>query len=71
MAARWNRPLARGMAISEATFPPPPDSPKIITVRGSPPKRSMFSLTQVSAAAMSSTPALPEVAKRGPSRSPR
>ena len=38
--------LARaGIASSVLTFPPPPDWPKIVTLPGSPPKRSMLSRT--------------------------
>ena len=44
IAARWNRPLAAGMAIRVATLPPPPLWPKIVTRPGSPPKASMLSL---------------------------
>ncbi len=32
--ARWNRPRAAGVASSVLTLPPPPDWPKIVTLRG-------------------------------------
>ena len=66
MIARWNSPLADGIASSVATFRPPPDWPKIITVFGSPPNSAMLSRTQRSAATMSSMPTSPEVANSGP-----
>ena len=37
MIARWNNPAARGIASSVLTLPPPPDSPNIVTLPGSPP----------------------------------
>ena len=37
--ALWNRPFASGDVISVFTEPPPADSPKIVTLLGSPPKR--------------------------------
>ena len=36
--ALWNRPSVSGDAICEITFVPPPDSPMIVTLSGSPPK---------------------------------
>ena len=36
--ARWKRPVAAGTASNVETFAPPPDSPKIVTFDGSPPK---------------------------------
>ena len=56
--ARWKSPLAAGMAISVVTLPPPPDCPNTVTLAGLPPKAAMFSFTHVSAATMSSMPAL-------------
>ena len=47
------------MASSALTFPPPPDSPKIVTLDGSPPNSAMLSRTQRNAAIRSSCPALP------------
>ena len=64
--ARWNSPRAEGIASSVQTFPPPPDSPKMVTLPESPPKRSMLSRTHSSAATMSSVPALPDAAKSDP-----
>ncbi len=69
--ARWNSPLAEGMAIRVETFPAPPDSPKMVTLPGSPPKRAMLSWTQRRAATQSNMPALPEPAKAGPISSSR
>jgi hypothetical protein len=56
--ARRNRPLAASIASSAETTPAPADSPKTVTLAGSPPKRPMLSLTQVSAATASSRPRL-------------
>ncbi len=68
--ARWNRPLAAGMPIRQETFPAPPDSPKMVTFPGSPPKAEMLSRTHSSAATQSSIPTLATPAKAG-FRSPR
>ena len=56
--ARLNRPFALSMASMAAMTPALADSPKTVTLAGSPPKPSMFSLTQVSAATTSSRPRL-------------
>ena len=64
MIALWNRPFASGIAMQTATFDPPPDWPKIVTLPASPPMASALSRTQRSAATMSSMPALPASAKR-------
>ena len=66
MIARENSPFAEGIASRVPTLRPPPDSPKIVTVLGSPPKRAMLSRTQVSAATMSSMPTLPVSAYAAP-----
>ena len=65
-AARWNSPLAAGIASSVLTFAPPPDCPKMVTLPGSPPKLPMLSRTQSRAATMSSIPTLAEEAYRSP-----
>jgi hypothetical protein len=70
MMARWNSPFAAGIAISVATFRPPPDCPKIVTRFGSPPNRSMLSRTHSSAATMSSIPARRTARSRGRRPSP-
>ena len=49
---------ADGIAISVATFMPPPDCPKIVTLSGSPPKPAIMSRTHASAMRMSRMPAL-------------
>jgi hypothetical protein len=71
MIARWKRPRACGIARSVDTFPPPPDSPKIVTLPGSPPKRATLSRTHSSAATMSSVPAFPDAANAAPAVSER
>ena len=48
--ARWNSPRAAGRPSSVPTLMPPADSPKIVTLSGSPPKVAMLSRTHVSAA---------------------
>ena len=58
-AARWNRPLAPGMARTVEVFAPPPDWPKIITLPGSPPNASILAFTHCSEATMSSAPQTP------------
>ena len=60
MMALWNSPLADGMLSSVPTFPPPPDSPKMVTLPGSPPNSAMLSLTHCSAATTSSMPTFAE-----------
>ena len=62
MIARWKSPLALGVASSALILAPPPDSPKMVTLPGSPPKRAMLSRTQRSEATRSSCPTLPESA---------
>ena len=69
--ARWKRPTAAGMASRVLTFIPPPDSPKIVTLPGSPPNPAMLSRTHSSAAWMSSMPLIPDVATSGPPTSAR
>src|SRR5207249_2674118 len=59
MMALWNSPFAAGKAISTLTLAPPPLSPKIVTLPGSPPKRAILSRTHSSAATMSRMPAVP------------
>ena len=54
--ARWKRPCARGDAISALTENEPADSPKIVTLSGSPPNAAMFALTHSRAATWSSSP---------------
>jgi hypothetical protein len=71
MMARWNRPAALGMANSAETFPPPPDSPNIVTEPGSPPKLAMLSLTHSRTATQSSIPRLADSANSSPRSSPR
>ena len=51
-----NSPLAVGEAIWSQTLDPPADSPKMVTLRGSPPKAAMFCRTQRMAACWSCTP---------------
>jgi len=48
--ARWYRPRAAGQPSSVPTLTRPADSPKIVTLPGSPPKRAAFSRTHASAA---------------------
>ena len=48
--ALWNRPLASGDAIRMLTENEPADSPKIVTLPGSPPNAAMFFFTHCSAA---------------------
>jgi len=48
--ARRNKPLARGIVRSVATLMAPADSPKIVTLVGSPPIAAMFPCTHLSAA---------------------
>ncbi len=63
--ARWNSPAAPGMPIRQETFPAPPDSPKIVTFWGSPPKTEMFWRTHSRAATQSSMPTLALPSKAG------
>ena len=66
MIARWNSPAAAGMPSRTLTLAPPPDSPKIVTLPGSPPKAAMLSRTHSSASTMSSAPGEPEAATSAP-----
>ena len=54
--ARANRPCAVGDATFEHTEAPPADSPKIVTLRRSPPNAPMLRCTQRSAACWSISP---------------
>ena len=54
--AFWNSPFAAGDAPSMLTAIPPADSPKIVTLRGSPPNAAMLSLTHARPAIMSCSP---------------
>ena len=54
--ALWKSPLDLSVTSKEKTLCPPADSPKIVTLSGSPPKRAIFSFTQWSAAIMSKVP---------------
>ena len=47
--APWNSPLARGDAQSMLTAMPPADSPKIVTLSGSPPNAAMLLLDPLQA----------------------
>ena len=60
MIALWKSPLAAGMHIRVPTFPPPPDSPNMVTLSGSPPKRLILSRTHSRALTASIMPTLPE-----------
>ena len=51
-----NNPLACGDATCDSVDRPPADSPKIVTLRGSPPKPAMLRFTQRSAACWSMRP---------------
>ena len=48
--ALWNSPFAAGVASSVTTLHPPADSPKTVTLSGSPPKPATLSRTHLSAA---------------------
>ena len=54
--ARWMSPAAIGLAIKAWTLVPPADSPKIVTLSGSPPNCAMFRSTHWSAAIWSRKP---------------
>jgi hypothetical protein len=54
--ARLNSPLPCGDPTSEAIMIAPADSPKIVTLFGSPPKAPMLRLTKFSAATASIIP---------------
>ena len=60
MIALWKRPCADGMPSRIEIFMPPPDSPKSVTLPGSPPKRAMLSRIHSSAATRSRMPTMPE-----------
>ena len=47
--ARWKSPFALGVPMSVPTLMPPADSPKIVTLLGSPPNAAMLSRTHSSA----------------------
>src|SRR6516164_42773 len=46
LMARWKSPAAAGEAIWSQTLDPPADSPKMVTLCGSPPKAAMLRCTQ-------------------------
>ena len=48
--ALWKRPRASGETMSVFTEPPPADSPKTVTLPGSPPKAATFFWTHSRAA---------------------
>lgn len=54
--ALWNSLRASGDAISANTLCAPADSPKMVTLSGSPPNTAMFFCTHLSAAIWSSRP---------------
>src|SRR5665647_1149149 len=54
--APWNNPLASGDAHSMLTAIPPADSPKIVTLLGSPPKLAIFFCTHLRPAIISRRP---------------
>ena len=56
MDALLKKRAASGMAYRQEVLAPPPDSPKIITLSGSPPKAAMFWFTQASPWAISRMP---------------
>ena len=60
--ALWNRPSAASIASRLVTDIDPADSPKIVTLPGSPPKAAMLSRTHSRAAIWSSRPQLAEPA---------
>src|SRR6266542_681564 len=62
---------AAGIAYKQDVFAPPPDSPKIITLFGSPPKTLICVFTHSSAATISRRPWLPEPAYSDPANSSR
>ena len=57
--ALWNSPRAAGRPRSVPTLMPPADSPKMVTLAGSPPKAEMLSRTHSRAATWSRMPLLP------------
>ena len=54
--ARSISPAVLGMVSSTLTLVPPADSPKMVTLSGSPPKAAMLSFTHCSAMAWSRKP---------------
>ena len=58
--ALWNSPLATGEPASLPTIAAPADSPKIVTLFGSPPNAAMFAFTHFSAAMASASAWLPD-----------
>ena len=63
--ARWKSPRAAGIVISVVTEMAPADSPKIVTLSGSPPNAAMLSCTQRSAASWSRSPRFPSRGRSG------
>ena len=57
--AFWNRPAKSGLVRQAITFRPPAEKPERVMLAGSPPNAEMFSRTQSSALAMSSSAKLP------------
>ena len=57
--ALWKSPCAAGIVRSVATLMPPADSPKIVTLPGSPPNAATLLRTHSSAATWSRMPSLP------------
>ena len=60
MMALWKSPFAAGIHIKVPTLPPPPDSPKMVTLCGSPPNLEMLSRIHSRPCTTSSIPTLPE-----------
>ena len=69
--ALWKSPRARGIVRRQAMFTEPADSPKTVTLCGSPPKAAISSRTHSSAATTSSMPSLPVLSSPPPSSLPR
>ena len=66
-AALWNSPAAAGITQSSDTAAAPADSPKIVTLAGSPPNAAMLSCTQRSASTQSRRPQFAEGSPSGAS----
>ncbi len=60
LIARWNRPFATGEPARPPTMAAPADSPKIVTLFGSPPNAAMLAFTQRSTAMLSASAWLPD-----------
>ena len=60
LMARWNNPRAAGAVINSETLMAPADSPKIVTLSGSPPREAMLRRTQRRASTWSRSPTLPD-----------